>query len=346
VKVSRLASQLSSDSEVSREAAVARLIILGARAVPALLAVIGDASQPATATAAAFRALEAVGDRRALDPALARVEAPSASEAEADVADAAIGVIRAHLSSRVPAEADRAFERLAEIALDTTRDDRIRLAALAALDEMPGRTRETLRARLAKDPSRAVRTRVAGPSTPAADRPERALEDALAAGLLESPDALRALVGTQAAGTPLPTLHRLVGEIRAREASERGGARAAWLAARAAVHQALATRRSTVALYDLRETLAGTKEPLPVGFLAALAGIGDATCLEPLAGAYVRSRTAREDWWRSHLATVFQDIVRRERLTRRHAAVRKVLARWPEAGQALMPRRRAPSPPT
>ena len=148
-----------------------------------------------------------------------------------------------------------------------------------------------------------------------------------------------ALIAAQAARAPLASLHRLVGVVRARESAERGDARTDWLVARAAIHLALAARRSTVALYDLRETLEAAKEPLPVGFLAALTGIGDASCLEPLAAAYARAKGPRHDWWRTHLASAFQDIVRREHLTRRHAAVKKVLARWPDAAAALLPRR-------
>ena len=334
-EVRRLVAQLAGENEVGREAAFARLIIVGARAVQALVEAAGDAAAPAEARAAAFRALEAIGDRRAFGPALA-----SAAEAGTDlaVAVAAIGVVRARLASRVPDEADRAFEQLAGLALDAGRPDEVRLAAIAGLDEMKGDVGDRIRTRLAGDPSPAVRALAAGPAV-AAPATGASIAQALDDGL-DSPAAVRALVTAQGGSTPLTTLHRLVGAIRDREEAARGAQRADWLVARAAVHQTLAARRSKVALYDLRETLDGAREPLPVGFLAALTSIGDPSCLEPLAAAYARSRGPREDWWRAHLAAAFRHIVRRERLTRRHAAVKRALARWPSAAGALLPARR------
>jgi hypothetical protein len=334
-EVRRLIEQLAGDSEMGREAAIARLAIVGTRAVQSLLDVLGS-DLPVPARAGALRALEAIGDRRALAPALGALEAP---DADPDLGQAAVGVVRGHLTSRVAAEADRAFERLTEVALDPGRPDEVRLAALDALDEVPGDARDTLRARLTRDASPAVRARARGPREAPADHSPAALEAAAAGELPDTPEALEALIAAQAAGAPLATLHRLVGVVRARESSERGEARTGWLVARAAVHQALAARRSTVALYDLRETLEAAKEPLPVGFLAALAGIGDASCLEPLAAAYACAKGPRHDWWRTHLASAFQDIVRREHLTRRHAAVKKVLTRWPDAAATLLPKR-------
>ncbi len=337
LEVRRLVGQLSGDNEVSREAAVARLIVLGARAVQALVETAGDAGAPSAARAAAFRALEAIGDRRAFGPAMA-----AAGDAATDppVAVAAIGVVRARLASRAPDEADLAFEHLAGLALDTGRGDEVRLAAMAGFDGLTGKAGAAIRARLASDPRPAVRSRAAAPGEPAPD-PETFMARTLDGGGLDSPAAVRAMMASRGGSIPLPTLHRLVGAIREREQAARASVRADWLAARASVHQTLAGRRSKVALYDLRESLEQAREPLPVGFLAALTSIGDASCLEPLAAAYARSSGPREDWWRAHLADAFRNIVRRERLTRRHAAVRRVLARWPAAAGALLPERRA-----
>ena len=116
--------------------------------------------------------------------------------------------------------------------------------------------------------------------------------------------------------------------------------------ARAAAHRVLAARGSTVALYDLRETIERGDEA-PVEMLAALGAIGDRSCLEPIAAAYDRAGderpgTARPrhrgaaDWWRSHLATVFRTVVAREKLTERHAVVKRIRARWPEAALSLL----------
>ena len=76
---------------------------------------------------------------------------------------------------------------------------------------------------------------------------------------------------------PTP-VNPLAVNLRAREA------RAAWQNARGALHQALALRGSRVAVYDLRETIEQSRGPLPTSFVAALHVVGDASCLEPIAG--------------------------------------------------------------
>src|SRR5215471_4094712 len=91
-------------------------------------------------------------------------------------------------------------------------------------------------------------------------------------------------------------------------------------------HVALAKQSSLLGLYDLREALERAIGPLPVEFLAALALIGDASCLEAIAIAHGRTT---DRWWREHLADAFQAIVRREQLTRRHAVLKKIQKRWP-----------------
>ena len=62
--------------------------------------------------------------------------------------------------------------------------------------------------------------------------------------------------------------------------------------------------------------------------LAALALVGDASCLEAIAGAYARAK-AKDAWWRDQLARVFREIVARETLTRRHAVMKRIEKRWP-----------------
>jgi hypothetical protein len=82
----------------------------------------------------------------------------------------------------------------------------------------------------------------------------------------------------------------------------------------------------------MRELLDSANGPLPVEFLAALAQIGDASCLEAVAGAYARSSgsgRSRHDWWREHLADVFRAIVVRERISGRHAVAKRIEKRWP-----------------
>ena len=83
-----------------------------------------------------------------------------------------------------------------------------------------------------------------------------------------------------------------------------------------------------MALYDLRESLSEASAPLPVSFLSAVHTIGDSSCLEALALAYINAGEA-EEWWRQQLASAFRAVMAREKLTRRSAVVKKIVARWP-----------------
>ena len=69
-------------------------------------------------------------------------------------------------------------------------------------------------------------------------------------------------------------------------------------------------------------------------FLAALDTLGDASCVEPVVKAY---RSTKDAWWRGHLARTFQSIVRRERLTGRHAAIKRLKERDPLLFAQLWP---------
>jgi hypothetical protein len=114
--------------------------------------------------------------------------------------------------------------------------------------------------------------------------------------------------------------------VRDRERSEPDAQRAQWTKLRGRLHAALAARGSRIALYDLRESLEAATAPLPLEFLAALSTAGDASCLEAIAAAYARSNT--DAWWRNRLVDVFNAIVKREQLTRRHAVAKKIQRRW------------------
>ncbi len=116
------------------------------------------------------------------------------------------------------------------------------------------------------------------------------------------------------------------------EAGGDGAARRGWVALRGSLHQALAFRGSRVALYDLRETLEDAATPLPTSFLTALHVLGDASCLEPLAaawGAAEPDRTTEGLRWRQQLASALRAIAQREKITKRHAVMKKIAARWP-----------------
>jgi HEAT repeat protein len=301
--ISRLVAELASEDEIRREAAIARLAIIGPRAVTRLLDALG-ADPPAPARTAILRALEAIGDRRALGPALERL-----TDSDPRTAVAAVAVVRSFLRSDDRETAARALEGLTAIGMDRRRPEPVRLAAHEALDELYG----------------------ARAAAPPPGVPEDASLEQFLARLPDDPEAVRAAIQTDGETTPLGTLGHLVEMLRDREsAARRAEERAAWRAARGAAHQVLAARGSRVMLYDLRETLAAASEPLPVGFLAAVTTVGDESCLEALAGAWSKAKPGG-DWWRRQLGEAFKAIVRRERLTRRSAAVRRALARWPDA---------------
>jgi len=328
-QVEALVSDLSADSEVKRETAIARLTLVGARAVDRLVARAGERNAPATARAAALRTLEAIGDRRGLAAGIAAVD-----DADREVVHAGISLVASFLPGPQGATA---LDRLTAVALDASRDERARSAAVAAVSGLDKATLKPLWLALAGDPSAAMRAlaasagRRAAPSG-AAD-PLALLHQAAETALPDDPAALRRNLAAAGDRLPLPLLHRLIERIREREAAEPPSARADWTVARAGAHVALAARDSRLGVYDLRESLESARAPLPVELLTALALVGDASCLEAIASAYARAGApgrSRPDWWRQHLADAFHTIVKRERITRRHAAMKKIEKRWPD----------------
>jgi hypothetical protein len=325
----RLIADLLGDDAVCREAAVARLAIVGDRAVDRLLAALPDA--PAPGRVAILRVLEAIASPRLL-PAIT----PWLAAHDDAVAVAAAGAMRPHLKADDDRVATSALEALTDLVLAATRSDPPRLAALDALSEMDADTLRPIRDRLRVDPSPRVR-RLAGwteADEPSAENAAARLEAAARGELPDDGEALRALVASAGAAVALSTLLDLVKTLRAREQQTADeDTRRRWAATRAAAHQALAERHSRLAVYDLRETLESAGPGLPVGFLAAVTEIGDASCLESIAAAW---QQVQEPWVREQLVAAFKEILTREKLTRRHAAVRRVLERRPEAGRALL----------
>jgi hypothetical protein len=333
--VAALLHDLQAGDDVARETAAARLSVIGTRAVPGLVEVAVSQAPPRV-RAAALAALESIGDARAIDPAAGVLEA-----GDPGLTEAAAGVLRAALNSPRGAEA---LDRLASVALDAARPAPARLAALAALKDLPERVVGPVWQALAADASPAIRAIVAPSGRSPILPPAEAIEAASGGTLPDDPEALRHWLASDAARVPLPILHRLVEVLRAREADSPDPARrSGWMTARASAHLALAQRGSRVALYDLRETIASATSA-PVEMLTALEVIGDRSCLEPIAAAYARlsaeppSATA---WWREHLASAFRTIAGREKLTERHAVTRQIRARWPAAASELIgpPRR-------
>ena len=333
--IRQLIEALGGTDEVTRESAVARLGVIGPRAVERLLHEYTAA--PPRLQSGILRAFEAVADPKTLPIARAAV----ASE-HPEIAAAAVGVLRAFLTSPAPGVAHDALDAVVALALDTTRPAAARVAALDALRVLPADVREAVRKNLADDRDPDVRARTV-PAAPrvagsASQRDDAAWLDAVEGRLPASPDALKQALASRRGTARLTELQHLVDHLRAREQRETdAGRREEWRAVRGAVHQALAARNSRLALYDLRDSLLGP-DRLPVAFLAALEEIGDATCLETLAAAYDASSRSGDAWWRGHVAAAFRAIVGREGLTRRHAAVKRTMARWPEAAADLMAR--------
>lgn len=329
--VDKLIADLSSDNETARDAAIARLAIIGPRATRRLLALAGDAGAASDARAAALRALDAMGEPRTLDVALEAMESTSAA-----LAASATSIVRTFLHTE---RGVMALDRLSETALDRSRPPAVRVAAVQALAALGSASVQPLLDRLTHDEDATVVAAAAGTvaePAPGGFESARALAAAAVEGLPESPAVLRTQIGVAGATVPVTVLHQIVERVRVREGGETGETRAAWIAVRAAAHAALGARGSRLALYDLRETIESAKSAIAVEFLAALTAIGDATCIEPVAAAYAAvGEAGRGDWWHRGLADVFRAIVQREQLTRRHAAIKKIEKRFPGLFDAL-----------
>lgn len=320
--VARLIAELTSGDTQRREMALARLAVIGPRAVTPLVAVATNPEQRPDARVASFEALEAIGDGRAITAAIAAIAEPNES-----VAVAAIGVL-GRLAREQDARATRAFDRLAALALSAEGATALRLAALTALEGQPERLLKPIYAALAKDPASRVVARVTRRQAGAVE----GLDTLVATGLPADPEVVAAVAREDGDRAPLTTLKRAIEAVRARqEQAANETERERWAVVRGVLHQHLAARGSRLALYDLREALERATALLPVGFLSAAAVVGDTACLTPLARAWVES-APEERWWRDHLAEAFGAIVTREALTRRHPVLKQILERWPSAG--------------
>jgi hypothetical protein len=320
-EIRRLIDALGGTDDVRREAAVARLAIIGARTVDRLVAAF-DGAAP-LARGAILRVLEAIGDPRALPVARAALAAGG------DEAVAAAGTLRALVDAKDARIAAGALDALVAAALDARAERRVRLAAFDGMQELPPSVREPVAAALRADRDPAVSAKAGAPAGATGTALDALWRDALEGRLPDDPAALREGLQARAASTPLSALQKLVDAVRAREQGARGEpARAAWLGLRGAIHQALALRGSRIAVYDLRETLERAAGPLPVSFLAALHVVGDGSCLVPLASAHARA--GGDPAWRHQVAAAFHAVARRERLTKRHAVMKRIAAKYPD----------------
>jgi hypothetical protein len=278
-------------------------------------------SGPVAARTAALRTLEGIDDPRVLGAAIAAMDDPDSA-----VAIAAIGLARRYLRGPNGAEA---VDRLTATSLDRARPEATRLAALRALGDLDRRTIAPLLKSLVGDPVAAVHAQATAQVSrgrPQGTDSGAILRRAAEQGLSDHPERLRRAVVRGGDHMSLSILLRIVERTRDRDSGAAASARAPWSSVRAAAHLALASRASRLALYDLRESLETASDSLPIEFLTALTMVGDASCLQAMAGAHARSRDA---WFRERLADVFRAVVKRERLTRRHAVMKKIQQRWP-----------------
>lgn len=331
-EVRRLVGDLTlegADADARREAAVARLAVIGTRAVRQLLEALASAASPVQ-QAAILRALDGIPDHRAIEP----VRGLLLGAPDPDVRLAAARTSRALLA--LP-QATPLLDTTTALALDRAQPDALRAAVIEALATLPPRTVKPLWERLKDDPSPAVRSLLTRAGA-VVDDPVADLEDAADGWLPRDPGAVLQLVSRAAADAPLSTLHRIVERVRSKETEAKKGKKRDWLSVRGAAHLALAKRNSRVALYDLREAVEQATEPLPADFLEALKLVGDQTALEPLAAAFVRSESMADgEAWRRGVADAFRAIVAREGITRRSSALKRVGSRFRDRIAVLLP---------
>ena len=157
LEVRRLLGDLEGDDAVRRETAVARLAVIGTRAVRQILEHLA-AAEPAAVKAALLLALESIPDPRAVEPVLSAL-----SSDDAEVRVAAIRASRGLLS--LP-QGTRVLDRLTALVLNPGRPGAERAVALDALSVLPARTVRPLIEKLRDDSSREVRDAIAQAGRP------------------------------------------------------------------------------------------------------------------------------------------------------------------------------------
>jgi hypothetical protein len=290
-EIERLLANVRGGSALERDTAVARLRVIGPRAIDKVSALLAPAEAAAT-RAAALKVLDGIDDPRVVSLALENLH-----DGDVDVVTSAIGVLRAWVARE---DGTRVMDALAAVALDPARTSALRLAALDALAHLP---------RHLVDP---LRQHAHAASLPPA---------------LDDPIGAREWLAAHQ-GVALSELHDFVVHARQAEQQESSARRRQdWLVTRAAAHAVLAQRGSRVALYDLRETFDAAQGALPLDFLVAVTAIGDASCLEPMARAWAAS-PAGETWWRDRVADAAAEIMHRTRLSGRSNVVKRIRAKW------------------
>ncbi len=166
-------------------------------------------NQPASARGRSTRS-KGIDDVRVIDVAFDALR-----DGDIEVVIAALGVLRRWVAEET---GTRLLDAITAITVDRSRDARVRVAALAALSELPEHLVRPIR-------DQAPPPESAGPS-------------------LDDPVAVREWIQAYGAGATLSTLHELVTRTREREHAESSSRlRSEWLQARGRAHQALAKRR-------------------------------------------------------------------------------------------------------
>ncbi len=367
-RIQELLARLESAASAERESAVARLTLLGPRAIPHVHAFLATAST--TGRLAALEVLERVGGAESLKDVLALVKDPSeavgrrAIEAAAGFpAPRAADALRETLSSRSASRRRAAVEGLGHLhrlgvveavepllslLLDVEEDPALRLEALQSLSSLPHKTLlpalQTLAhdeapevAKAASDLARHV-VGARGKTLVLAREMDvpTALARLTAPGL--SADEVTPIVATLVKGRSpalLPILRQ-----RLETLSAPAGAHGAETMARAKarIHLALGALGSRIALHDLREMLRGRPLYAAHDLLAATDLVGDTSFVPALAAL-----AADEPGLAAAAAPVLQAIVRREGLRRTSRVVMGLPPAHKTALEALWPPQRGAS---
>ncbi len=330
--IADLIADLGASRGATRDAAIARLTVIGARAVARVLSVAEDPKQTPLARVSAIHALGQIGDDRAVPPLVRAI-----GDAEPEVALAAIAAAAPFLES---ADGARVLDVLIATALDRQRPTGHRVAAIQAVKRLRSAAVAKALRLLNADPDPAVATASGATPLRIDTTAPSAIDTPALNRLPDEPARLRRTLVQEGATAPITVLGSLIESIRVKEAATSGPRRGEWTALRAAVHLMLAQRGSRLALHDARDTVALATTPVAVEFLATLKTIGDASCLEAVAAAFdaAAAKTRPDALWLRHLSETFQAIVVREHVTRRHASLKRIEKRWPQAAARLIAR--------
>ncbi len=205
-EIRQLIAALRGSDEVRREAAIARLAVIGGRAVDGLLKAYASTSDRDTRVAV-LRALESSGDRRTI--AVARQAIAEGGE----LAVAGATALRGLLDSPHGQTSTEALDVLVEAVLDPSAAQLVRMAAFDALHAMPEGVRARIAEALQTDPDPQLKARIVDSSRDVAAA-DAVWQDALEGRLPDTPAALREAAQTRAAAAAFSALQKMIDAIR------------------------------------------------------------------------------------------------------------------------------------